>query len=318
MRAYIRTVCFLCLAFLMTMPVGGRVSYAAVQEIVAVVNDDVISGRDLQRRLKLIMGSSGLPNKPEIRQKLRPQIMENLINEKIMLQEARKARVDVTQAEIDKGFLQIASQNKFKPDQFKAVLKRNGIDVGTMQDQIRAQIAWSKVVQKRLRPRVVISDRDVEDAYERIQSKIGTTEYLAAEILLPIIDGKNEKEVKQLADRLVREIRSGKASFFKLAQQFSGAAGASKGGDTGWMQEAQIQQEVLSGLQKVKKNQVTSPIKTLNGYHLFFLRDTRILNESTMPSRDQIQYNLGAARLEKLQTRHLMDLRAASFIDIRQ
>ncbi len=318
MRVYVHAVCFMFLVSLLALPCGSGRSYAAVQEIVAVVNDGVISGRDLERRLKLIMGSSGLPNKPEIRQKLTPQVLENLINEEVMLQEARKAQVNVTQEEIDKGFLQIASQNKFKPDQFRAILKKNGIDASTMQDQIRAQIAWSKVVQKRLRPRVVVSDRDIDDAYERIHAKIGTTEYLTAEIFLPIIDGKNEKDVQQLANRLVREIRGGKASFFKLAQQFSGAAGATKGGDTGWVQESQIQQEVLDGLKKVKKNQVTSPIKTLNGYHLFFLRDTRILDESTMPSKDQIQYNLGTARLEKLQSRHLLDLRAASFIDIRQ
>ena len=115
----------------------------------------------------------------------------------------------------------------------------------------------------------------------------------------------------------MREIKTGKASFFNLAQQFSKAAGAVNGGDTGWLQETQLSEEILTGLQAVKKNQVTKPIKTLSGYHILFLRDIRTLTEDTMPSRDQIYYSLGTERLEKLQRRHLMDLKASSFIDLR-
>ncbi len=297
--------------------VNDRPSYASTQGIIAVVNDGLISKRDLEKRVKLVMGSSGLPNTDEVRQKLVQQVLQNLISEKLMLQEAVKMGIKVTDKELEGGFAQVAGQNKYKADEFKSLLRRSGIDVSTLYDQIKSQIAWSKLVQKRIRPRVIISERDVDDALARIQSKIGTTEYLTAEIFLPVLDKENEKDVKQLAQKLYSQTKSGKASFFKLAQQFSGSAGAAKGGDIGWVQEAQLQEEILSALQKVKKNQVTNPIKTLDGYHILFLRDTRILTEDTMPSRDQIQYNLGTVRLEKLQSRHLMDVRASAFIEIR-
>ncbi len=292
-------------------------TYAAVQEIAAVVNDGAISMRDLDKRMKLIMVSSGLQNSQEIRDRLKPQVLGSLVNEQLMMQEARRLDISVDKAEIEGGLAKISQQNNTSPEKFKAMLSRGGIDIGTMYAQIEAQIAWGKVVQSQLRSKVIISDRDVDDMLERIKSKIGTTEYLAAEIFLPVEGPKKASQSQQLANRLVSEIRSGKASFFKLATQFSQAAGSTNGGDIGWVQDTQLPQELLDGLKKVKKGQVTNPIKSPNGYHILFLRDTRTVADGTIPSRDQVYYNIGSERLDKLQRRHLMDLRAASFVDIR-
>lgn len=304
---------------LCTYTMAGHVNpaAAATQEIVAVVNDAVISDSDLNKRMRLIMVSSGLPNTPEIRQKLTQQVLGGLINEQLMLQEAKKFNIEINQADIDAGFAQIAQQNQVQPEQFMAMLKRSGIDVSTMIQQVTAQVAWGKVVQSRLRPRINISERDIDDALERIQSKIGTTEYLAAEIFLPVEDPKQDGQTRKLANNLVYEIKSGKASFFKLAQQFSQAAGSMNGGDKGWVNEAQLSEELLKPLESAQKNQITAPVKTLDGYHILFLRDKRALSEETVPSRQQVEYSIGNERLDKLQRRHLMDLRLASFVDIR-
>lgn len=290
---------------------------ASVQEIVAVVNEEAISVSDLNKRMKLILVSSGLPNNKEMRARMGPQVLGGLVNERIMLQEARKMGFDVSPQEIEQGFATIAGQNQTTPDKFKSMIKKSGIDLSTLRSQIESQVAWGKVVQARLRPRVVVSERDIDSAVERLQSKIGTTEYLVAEIFLPVDDVKNQGKVKQLGERLYREIRGGKASFFKLAQQFSKAAGAARGGDTGWVNEGQIDEALRVALEKIKKNQVTQPVQTRDGYHLLFLRETRTLSEDTMPSRQQVEYNIGTDRLNKVQGRHLEDLRAASFIDVR-
>ncbi len=290
---------------------------AATQQIVAVVNEDAISGSDFSKRMRLIMASSGLPNTEEIRQRLVQQVLNGLINEALMMQEANKLGIKISKEEIEAGFAQIAQQNNLKPDQFLQMLRKGGIDPSTMYAQVRAQVAWSKVIQRKLRPRIIISDRDIDDTLERIKSKIGTTEYLVAEIFLPLENPKEEGSVRKLANQLVREIRSGKASFFKLAQQFSQSAGSMNGGDKGWVNESQLSEELLSELTKMEKNKVSSPIKTIDGYHILFLRDKRTLTEDTVPSRQQIEYNIGSERMDKLQRRHLMDLRLSSFIEIR-
>ena len=290
---------------------------AATQGIVAVVNDDAISDRDLAKRVHLVMVSAGLPDTQQTRRKVAQQVLGNLINEQLMLQEAEKYGYKVDENEIIQGFEQIAAQNQKKPEQFMAMLRQMNVDPSTMERQIKAQLAWTKVVQGKLRSRVVISERDIDDALERIRAKIGTTEYRAAEIYLPVDEAKKEGQVRKLANDLTSEIRSGKASFFKLAQQFSQAAGAANGGDMGWVNEAQLPEDLLGGLKKIGKNQITSPIRTASGYHILLLRDKRILTEDTVPSRQQIEYSIGSERMDRLQCQRLMDLRLASYIDLR-
>lgn len=312
-RKYVFVMCFAVSLFSVnTSPVS-----AGMQEIVAVVNTDAISVSDLNKRMRLVMVSSGLPNTQEIRQKLMPQVLGGLINEQLMLQEARKLEIEIKKDEVDSGFAKVAAQNKIEPKKFIAMIQKSGVDISTMEQQIRAQVAWGKVVTQRLRPRIIISERDIDDALQRIQSKIGTTEYLTAEIFLPVVDPRKNGEILRLSKKLVYEVKTGKASFFKLAQQFSQAAGSSQGGNKGWVNEAQLDPELLDGLKSIEKNQVTDPIKTINGYHILFLRNQRILSEDTVPSREQIEYSIGSDRLEKMQRRHLQDLRTASFVDIR-
>lgn len=298
------------------LPVSSVLA-AATQQIVAVVNEDVISGKDFDNRLKLIMVSSGLPNNDEIRAKLAPQILNSLIEEQVMLQEARNMDITVEPQEIENGFAMIAQQNKTEAGKFKEMLQRGGIDLSTMSRQIEAQVAWGKVVQAKLRPKVIVSDRDVDDVLERLKAKIGTTEYLAAEVFLPVDSPAREKEVSQFATRMVKEVKAGKASFYRLAQQFSKAAGAANGGDMGWVSQDQASEEIIAALKTMQKNGVSDPIRSPLGFHILFLRDTRAMTQATLPSRDQIYYNIGTQRLERLQRRHLMDLRAASFVDVR-
>ena len=117
---------------------------ARTETIAAVVNEDAVSESDLEARLKMVIASSKLPNNREIREKLTPQILSVLIEEKLKLQEARRLEIDIQSEEIDAGFAAIAGQNKFTPEQFRGVLSREGVSVKTLRDQIEAEIAWSK------------------------------------------------------------------------------------------------------------------------------------------------------------------------------
>ncbi|MCB1784122.1 MAG: peptidylprolyl isomerase [Alphaproteobacteria bacterium] len=287
------------------------------QQIAAVVNEDVISVDDVRERLMLVMASSGLPNTPDIRGKLAPQIMQGLIDEKLMVQEAKRLNVAVDEAEVQKGFGMVAQQNGQSAETFKGMLQRGGLSLSTMYAQIGAQMAWGKVVQADMRPKVVISDRDVDDVLERLKRAAGSDEYLVAEIFIPFGDAKSEKDAQQLASGLVKEIRGGKAEFFKLAQQFSKAAGSANGGDLGWLAGEQIDPDMLAALKKVSKGQATDPVKTTGGYHIYLLRDKRAVSTDTIPSREQVFNMLGQQRLDRMQRRRLMDLRAASFVEVR-
>ncbi|HPF78197.1 MAG TPA: peptidylprolyl isomerase [Alphaproteobacteria bacterium] len=285
--------------------------------IAATVNKDAISESDLDDRTKLILISSGLQNTKENRRKARPQALNSLIEEQLKIQEAQKQNLPVLPEEIDRGFEAIAAQNKFTSEQFSKLLEQQGIPKATLLNQIKAQIAWTKVVTKVLRPKVDVSENDINAKMERIKNNIGKIEYQAAEIFLPVNDQSEENQTKELALKLIEEIKAGKAPFALVAQQFSKSASAEQGGSLGWVQEGELPKEQDVVLKSLSKGQISPPIRGLSGFHILTLNEKRSVSGDTLPSEEEVLNSIGLERLDRLQQRYLSDIRSAAFIDRR-
>ncbi len=286
--------------------------------IAAIVNEDAVSHADVEDRMRMIIASSGLPNSKDVRARVEPQVVDSLIEEQLKLQEAARNDLDVTDEEVASGFKTIADQNKFSVEQFTDIMRQQGVNKATLERQIRAQIAWTKVVREVLRPRVRVSANDVEARMNRMRQNVGKTEYLTAEIFLPIEEAKKEKEIRDLAVQLVREIRQNKAPFPAVAAQFSKAPGAAEtGGMIGWIQEGQLEDKLNDKLATLGPGQVSDPVKSTLGYHILLLREKRVISEETFPQQDVLMNQIGLERLDRVQRRYLSDLKAAAYIDRR-
>ncbi|EWY39970.1 peptidylprolyl isomerase [Skermanella stibiiresistens SB22] len=287
----------------------------SVEGIAAVVNDDIISTSDLTARLQLALVSSGLPSTAETRQRLTPQVLRGLVDERLQLQEATRSNISVGEKEIGDAFARVAEQNRMDRDQLEKMLASQGVPRSTLESQIRSTIAWGKLVQRRLRPSIEIGQDEIDAVLQRIQANAGKPEYLTAEIFLAVDTPDREDEIKRLADRLVEQIGQG-ASFPAVARQFSQSAGASNGGDLGWVQQGQLPDELDTVLRELRPGQASRPIRSLTGYHILLLRDQRTTG-GTLPPRDQVMASLGQERLDMLQRRLLRDLRRDAFVDLR-
>ena len=229
--------------------------------IAAVVNDDIITVSELADRIQMIMASAKLPKTREFRQRIMPQVLEGLVAEKIQMQEAKRLDIAVTDQEVDNAFEGLAKQNNVSADKFQKALRHKGIPVESLKRQLRAQIAWSRVVQSQIAPRVVITDTDIDATLQRRDGMVGKDEYLVAEIYLPLPSADKDGEVQQSAMRLIKEIRGGRADFGAIAQRFSQAATAANGGQVGWVLEGSLApelDEVLPTLNKVDIKAVLS------------------------------------------------------------
>ncbi|MDE1146363.1 MAG: peptidylprolyl isomerase [Azospirillaceae bacterium] len=261
-----------------TLP-GPRVSSVAEPEerIVAVVNDEAISQTDLSGRMRLAIINTGLPDTPDVSQKLKPQVLRLLIDEKLELQEAQKNNLVVTDEEVDREFGRLAKQNKAStPEEFAATLERSGVPVSSLKEQMRASIAWSKVVQRRIRPTIQVSDEEIDSRTQRIIANAGKPEYLLTEIFIAVDNPKADQESHQLADKLVGEITHG-ANFAAVAQQFSQSATAAAGGDMGWVQQGQLEPALDHALQRLPTGQVSVALRGAGGYYIFLVRDERVV-----------------------------------------
>ncbi|MCB9979477.1 MAG: peptidylprolyl isomerase [Rhodospirillales bacterium] len=310
---------FFLAAFLLCVPLLAipHAAWADREGIAATVNEDAITTSDVEDRMKLMVVSSGLPDTEEMRTKLRMQVVNMLVDERLRMQEAGRAGVTVTPEDIAEGFAAIAKQNNIPTDDFRKMMVSKGIPVATLERQIESQIAWSQAVQKTLRPKILLSDVDIDDRIRRMESAIGKTEYLLAEIFLPVENRKQDGEKKALANRLVAEIRERGAPFPAVARQFSQSAGAAQGGNLGWVPEDQLDPAIAKALKSADKGKMTAPVRVADGYHIVLLRDTRTITKESIPSREQVMNMIGTEALERLARRKLRDLRDSAFIDTR-
>lgn len=310
---------FLLTLVSMTLLISQNAAQAAEALIAATVNDRAIAVSELKERMKLIAVSSGLPNTPEVRENLQNQVINSLIEEQIKLQEAEKLGLQITAEDIESGLGQIAKQNKMEADQFRNAVINSGIDIKTMEDQIRAEIAWTKIVQKKIRSKVVVSDNDVANIMERFSRLDGTQEYLLAEIVIPVDneDDKSEKSVKRIAQDLIKQMKAGKAPFSVVARQFSKAAGAQNGGDVGWIQSEQLPEKIRTAIDSMETGQITAPIRTQDGYNIILLRDKRTISPDNIPDDNTIRNQIGTQRLNRLGQQYLLNLKSTAQIEKR-
>lgn len=320
MRKYI-AISALALSLMTPVLMAGAVPVAAqnsrTETIAAVVNNEAISATDLDERLRLLMISSGIPDSEETRTRLMPQVMNMLIDEQLMLQEAKRANITVSDEEVKAGFAKLAEQNGMPADKFREVVRRSGVPTRAMDRQIKSQIAWGRVVQQKIRPSVVVNDLEVDSVLERLHKNIGKDEYLVGEIFLPIDTPTEEPQVAQLAQKLTRELVGGKVPFPRVAAQFSQSASSKRGGDMGWVEVDQFPQEIADVLAQMNEGDLSDPIKTLSGYYIVTLRKKRTITADSIPSREEMFYRMGNERLERAQRSHLLNLKSSAFIERR-
>jgi len=285
--------------------------------IVALVNDDVITAIDLAVRTEMIIASTGVPDTPESRQRLRPQVLRALIDDRLRQQAADKEGVSVPQDRIDERMSQLAQNNNMSLDQFRDALKHNHIDPNWLEEQIRTEIAWGTLVNKKFRSNIIITDADIDAAERRLQEDAGKTEYRLAEIFLSVDDPNDTETVRESAGRLIEQLKKG-SDFAEMARQFSQSATASNGGALGWVSPGDLPQEIATAVQTLQPDTVSDPIRSEGGFHILKLLDQRQVAQSGGETRDDISNRIMRERLDNLARGYLRELRRSAYVDIRQ
>ncbi|MDB5406305.1 MAG: hypothetical protein JWL84_1217 [Rhodospirillales bacterium] len=243
--------------------------------IAAVVNDDVISMADLAARLRFVLASSNIPDSPELRQRLAPQVLRGMVDEKLEMQEAKRLKISASQKEIDGALARIEKQNNLPKGGLDEYLKQHGLSRASLLEQITASLTWTKVVQQRGNLVTPISDDEINEALERIRVDERQPRVRVAEIFLAVDNPQQDEEVHRFADRLYEQLHQG-ANFSAVAQQFSQSATAAVGGDLGWMTPSQLNGEIAPVVERLNPGQASQPVRVANGYQIVLVIDKQI------------------------------------------
>ncbi len=256
------------------MVLATAASAQNIQRIAAIVNDEVVSGFDVDQRVRLVMISTGLQDTPETRSRLRAQVLRTLIDERLQVQEATRLNIAVADEEIDRALRTIERQNNIPEGRFGDFVSSRGVGLSAVTTQVKAALAWQKLIRRTLQPRVTVSAEEIEAVVQRLEASAGRTELLLAEIFLSVDNPAQDGEVRRRAENLVRQIRSG-ARFPAVAREFSQGVTAAVGGDMGWVQPEQLSQELAEAVTALRLREISDPIRVTGGYYIVTIRDQR-------------------------------------------
>jgi len=245
----------------------------SVVKATAIVNGEVITQTDIDQRLALLAISNGgsIPNE-EI-DRLRQQVLRNLIDETLQIQAAKSEEIEISDADIDKTVERVAGNVKQTPAQMADYLKTRGSSIRSIRRQIQGEIAWRRLQSKKIESGISVGDEEVKAVIDKLNASKGTEEYRVGEIFISA-NTANEAQASANAQKVFAALQQG-GSFVGYARQFSEASTAAVGGDLGWVRPEQLPDQLATVVRQMRPGQVSPPIKVPGGYSIIAVQDVR-------------------------------------------
>jgi peptidyl-prolyl cis-trans isomerase SurA len=271
------------LALLLTissmMPVQAAVM--PLNHIVAVVNDEVITSKELDQRYDEVVQSLAQQNTPlPPRDVLEKQLLERMITELALQQHARNTGVRVDPTQVERALQRIAAQNKLDMAGLKAAVEKDGQSLDAMRNTIRNEILIARARERDVDNRVTVSDSEIE-GYLQTQAQQGVeTEYNFSHILITVPENASPEEIqarRARAEEIIRLLAQG-ADFAQLSASYSDASNALQGGAFGWRPSGKLPSLFVDALKPLQPGQVSPILKSGNGFHILKLIDKRGLD----------------------------------------
>ncbi len=284
-RMYRLTQAALLLSLCFLAPLSGAVAQGTQAKppalftpdgsrIAAVVNGDIVSDSDIDARRRLFAISVALPTSSDVLDRLTPQVKQQLIDERLRLQEMLRRHIIVQDSEIAGMIAGIERRNGMAPGTLQRRLAADGLSMRSMIDQYRVQIGWTRVLRTILGASAEPTEGEILERETVLKGQTGQTEYDVSEIFIPISDPAQGADAQRFAELVIQQLRSG-APFAVVAAQFSQSQTALQGGDMGWVQASQLDEEVLAVVNVMPAGAISNPVRVAGGISIIRLRGKR-------------------------------------------
>lgn len=247
--------------------------------IVAVVNQSVITQRQLNDRLKQVSTQINIQAlSPSDFKQLEERVLDRMITEEIELQRAKQIGITVDDLRLNSALDGIAQRNGMSLDQLQQAVSRQGENWNAYRDSIRKQIIIDELKRREVYERVDITDRDVDEYLKQYMgANTDTTEYHLAQILISVPENATPAQVenaKKRADAVLAALKAGQ-DFAKVSAERSDAPDATKGGDLGWRDMSRIPGLFTGTVKSLKTGEISDLIRSPNGFHILKLLGER-------------------------------------------
>lgn len=289
-----------------------------VDRVAAVVNDDIITLSEVQAAAKPYAS----PDDGEERKKmLYADILDQLINERLLGQQIKEAQIDVTDDEVERAMQDILRQNKITEEELKQAVEARGMSVGEYKVDLKSQLIRLKLIDLKVRSRVVVPESDIRAEYDNRNRGQSKDEMVTISHLFfrwgESPDPAEKARVMARAAAARQRIVKGE-DFAAVAKEISEGPTAAQGGSLGELARKGLLPELDKALMSIEPGEMSPPVETANGVHVVLLEGRRFKEGTPYAEmRDRIYQDLYQRRVEEQMKLWLEELRASSAVDVR-
>jgi peptidyl-prolyl cis-trans isomerase SurA len=301
-----RTCRNLFTAALLAVAVSALGNAAHAQQIVVIVNGEPITALDIEQRSKLTQLST---HKAPTRQ----EVLDELINEKLKVREAKKFGLEISASEVDTAYATMASRMRVTADQLTDQLAKSGIHVTTLKARIKADLTWPQLVRGRYSSSLQIGDKDVLTAMDPKSSDTVGYDYTLRPILFLVPAGSAEAFVegrKREAEALRNRFQDCDAGI-AFARALKDVAVR----DQVIRSSADIPAELRKVLEGIEVGRLTAPEVTKFGIEMFAICAKKESAADNSPGRRQVRESIMAQRYEERSKAYLQELRRGAMLE---
>ena len=290
---------------------------APVARIVAVVNGDMITARELDKALQIELAGQKLdPAKnPQLTGEVRKAVLDRMINDKIILQEADKEKITVSDEEVDAALDQIVKDSRLERDVFLRQMAKEGLSEKDFRDRLYVQLVSQRLMARNVVSKVVVTEDEINDYYRKNMAGFASGRARVGMLVYP---------ADADAEKWARDIASGKVTFQQAARSVSIGPNAEGGGDLGFMALSDMAPGMLDQISRMKKGDV-SPLLNMNATKvqialLDFEESETAAQSDAVPDSNtagRIEQILRQPRLQERFEQYTAQLRDKALIDIR-
>ena len=250
-----------------------------LDRVAAVVNDGLVLRSEVEKQMAVVSAriqQSGQQLPP--RNVLRQQVLERLVLQELQMQRAERLGLKVSDEMVNTALTDVAARNNMKFSDMPATLEAQGIDYRDYREEVRREMTLQGLRQRDVLARVYVSPREVEQCIAKRNATPGAdNEFNLAHILVAIPGTADEKQIAERTSRAqaVYERATKSEDFAQLAITYSDSGTALEGGALGWRKAGQLPSFVADIIPTLQAGEVTQPIRTPSGLHIFKVLEIR-------------------------------------------
>ena len=283
---------------------------ARAQTVVVMVNGEPITSMDIEQRSKLNFMTTH-------KQANRQDVINELIDEKVKIKEAKRFGVDPGTNDIDESYAQMARRMRLSPEQLTQVLEKQGVRPDTLRSRIKAEMVWGSLVRGRYKESLQVSEKDVAATVRGTgdeKLEIEASEYKMQPVVLIVPRGSPESafEVRKKEAETLRERVTSCAEANSYFKSMRNAAIR----DIITKTSADLPESLRDLLEKTPIGHLTPPEKTRQGIEMVALCAR---NKTTIdtPKKKEIRDKMFVEKYEAKSKSYLHDIRKSAMIEYR-